>query len=184
MTLSIAHLGPAGTYAESAAIACAKWLEQTTGTVSELHPYPSIAQTIRAAAEGITQLAVVPVENSIEGSVTVTLDTLWQTHQLQVQQAIVLPIAHALLSHAEALDTIQVIYSHPQALAQCQEWLEKYLPSASLIPTSSTTEALQHLSTNPLIGAIASQRAAQLYGIPSLAIPSMIVLTTALAFGC
>ncbi|HEY9639616.1 MAG TPA: prephenate dehydratase [Coleofasciculaceae cyanobacterium] len=171
MTISIAYLGPAGTYSESAAIACAQWLQQSTGSTFELHPYSSIAQTIRAAAEGMSQLAVVPVENSIEGSVTVTLDMLWQLNQLQIQQAIVLPIAHALLSHAATLDTIQTVYAHPQALAQCQEWLEKYLPTASRVAASSNTEALQHLKDNPMAAAIASQRAGQLYEVPTLSYP-------------
>lgn len=171
MTVSIAHLGPAGTYAESAAIACAKQLEQTTGEEIALHPCPSIAQTLKAVASGHTDFAVVPVENSIEGSVTVTLDTLWQLDNLRVQRALVLPISHALLSCAPTLEQIRVVYSHPQALAQCQGWLEKFLPTVQLIPTNSTTEALQHLAEDQAVGAIASQRAAQLYNLPTLAHP-------------
>ncbi|MBD3882329.1 prephenate dehydratase [Phormidium tenue FACHB-886] len=171
MPISIAHLGPSGTYTEAAALACANWLYQKTGQPSVLSPYASIAQTIRAAAEGKAQLAVVPVENSIEGSVTITLDTLWQLDRLQVQQAIVLPIAHALLSYAEAIDQIQKVYSHPQALAQCQVWLANALPSAQPIAMSSTTEALQHLKDDPTAAAISSLRAANLYQIPILAHP-------------
>ncbi|MBW4657243.1 MAG: prephenate dehydratase [Drouetiella hepatica Uher 2000/2452] len=171
MDISIAHLGPAGTYAESAALAYSTWLEKTTGNSSILHSYASIAQAIRAAAQGETQMAVVPVENSIEGSVTVTLDTLWQLDKLHIQQALILPIAHALLSTAPDLGAIEVVYSHPQALAQCQAWLEQYLPAVPLVPTNSTTEALQYLKTNPQAGAISSQRAAQLYELPILAYP-------------
>jgi prephenate dehydratase len=171
MDISIAYLGPAGTYAESAALACASWLERTSNRPSQLHPYPSIAQALKAAASGITQLAVVPVENSIEGGVTFTLDTLWQLDQLQIQRALVLPISHALIARATTIETIQTIYSHPQALAQCQGWLEQFLPAVQLIPTNSTTEAVQHLEDNPTVGAIASQRAAQLYQLPVLAYP-------------
>ncbi|HEY9625762.1 MAG TPA: prephenate dehydratase [Coleofasciculaceae cyanobacterium] len=171
MEISIAHLGPAGTYAESAALAYAKWLQTATGQVSTLYPYASIAQAIRATADGKADIAVVPVENSIEGSVTVTLDTLWQLDHLHIQQALTLPIAHALLSTATAIDAIEVVYSHPQALAQCQMWLERFLPSVSLVPTNSTTEALQYLRDNPQAGAISSQRAAQLYDLPILAYP-------------
>lgn len=162
---SIAYLGPAGTYAEMAAIDYAAHINQPQPT---LLPYPTIAQALQAVAANNAQLAVVPVENSIEGSVTFTLDTLWQLGQLQIQQALVLPITHGLLSYAEALEKIEVVYSHPQALAQCQDWLEKYLADASLIPTNSTTEAVQFLSNNPKAGAIASQRAAQLYHVPIL----------------
>lgn len=171
MTVLIAHLGPAGTYAESAALACAKQLQQTTEAEIKLYPCPSIAQTLKALASGHANFAVVPVENSIEGSVTVTLDTLWQLDKLRVQRALVLPISHALLSCSPSLDHIQVVYSHPQALAQCQGWLEKFLPTVQLIPTNSTTEALQHLAEDQAIGAIASQRAAQLYNLPTLAHP-------------
>jgi prephenate dehydratase len=122
-------------------------------------------------ADGQAHLAVVPVENSIEGGVTMTLDTVWQLDTLQIQQALVLPIFHALLSQAKTLEGIQTVYSHPQALAQCQEWLGRHLPSAQLIPTNSTTEALQHLDPKGAIAAIASQRAAQLYDVPVLAYP-------------
>jgi len=100
-----------------------------------------------------------------------TLDTLWQQDTLRVQKALVLPISHALLSRANQISDIQVVYSHPQALAQCQIWLENTLPAVQLIPTSSTTEALQHLEDNWTIGAISSQRAAQIYNLPILAHP-------------
>lgn len=169
MTLSIAHLGPAGTYAESAALAYAERLQQLTGKATALHPYPSIVQTLRALANQQADYAVVPVENSIEGSVTVTLDTLWQIDSLWVQLALVLPISHALLSRTRTLEEIQTVYSHPQALAQCQGWLEQFLPLAQLIPANSTTEALQHLDDNQTVAAISSERAAQLYNLPILA---------------
>lgn len=170
MTTHIAHLGPTGTNAEAAALACARLLHDK-GIETQLFPYPSIAQTVRATAQGETHLTVAPVENSIEGSVPITLDTLWQFDRLQIQQALVLPISHALLSRAKNLAEIQTVYSHPQALAQCQEWLEKFLPQVNLVATNSTTEALQHLDDNPQIGAIASQRAAELYQMPILAHP-------------
>lgn len=171
MPISIAYLGPPGTYAEAAALACAAWLTQTQGEAPLLIPYPSIFQTLQATASYQTQLTVVPVENSIEGSVSITLDTLWQLDILRIQQAIVLPISHALLSHAPSIEAIQSVHSHPQALAQCQGWLEKHLPTVKLIPTSSTTEALQHLDQNISVGAIASKRAAHLYRLPILAHP-------------
>ena len=169
MTISIAHLGPNGTYAEQAALAYVNWVRQETGQEAILCPYPSIAQTVRAVDQGEVDLAVVPVENSIEGSVAVTLDTLWQLDKLQIQLALVLPIAHALLSHAQSLESIQTVYSHPQALAQCQGWLEQFLPNVQLIATNSTTEALQQLEHDSTISAIASLRASQLYNLPILA---------------
>jgi prephenate dehydratase len=171
MTLSIAHLGPSGTHAETAAIVYADWFWKETGETLSLCPYPSIAQTLLAVTQGQVDLAIVPVENSVEGSVTFTLDTLWRLDKLQIQQGLVLPIVHALISQASSLEAIQTIYSHPQALAQCQEWLDKFLPQSQLISTNSTTEALQHLEANSASGAIASPRAAQLYQLPMLACP-------------
>lgn len=166
--VSIAHLGPSGTYAEQAAMAYANTLDQQAQKAL-LCPYPSIAQTLKAVAQAQADLAVVPVENSIEGTVAITLDMLWQLDTLQIQQALVLPIVHALLSHAPNLETIRTVYSHPQALAQCQGWLEQFVPQAQLIPANSTTEALKHLETNRTTAAISSLRAAQLYQIPALA---------------
>ena len=169
MPISIAHLGPPGTYAEAAALAYVGALEKEMSSESVLCPYPSIAQTLHSVAQGQAHLAVVPVENSIEGSVAITLDMLWQLDKLQIQQSLVLPIRHALLSRASTIEAIQTVYSHPQALAQCQGWLEKFLPSAQLVPTNSTTEALQYLDKDYTAGVITSQRAAQLYNLPILA---------------
>ncbi|MBD2202954.1 prephenate dehydratase [Calothrix sp. FACHB-1219] len=169
MTLSIAHLGPPGTYAEQAAVIYANWLKQTTGIEATLCPYPSIAQSLQAVAQGNTQLAVVPVENSIEGSVTMTMDALWMLDSLRIQLALILPITHTLISCATSLDEIKTVYSHPQALAQCQGWLEQFLPNVQLIPSNSTTEALKLLKEDTTSAAIASMRAAELYNLPTLA---------------
>jgi prephenate dehydratase len=171
MTISIAHLGPPGTYAEAAALLYSTWLTGQTQQETTLCPYPSIAQTIEATTEGQVDLAVVPVENSIEGSVTTTLDTLWRCDTLQIQQALVLPISHAFITRAKTIAVVKTVYSHPQALAQCHQWLEKFLPEAQIIPTNSTTEALQYLDADLAAGAIASERAAQLYNLPVLACP-------------
>lgn len=168
MTISIAHLGPTGTYAEAAALGYVNHLA-IQGKEALLCPYPSIAQTLHSIVNQQADLAVVPVENSIEGSVTVTLDTFWQLDSLQIQQGLVLPVSHTLLSHGSSLDGIQIVYSHPQALGQCQRWIERFLPSVQLIPTNSTTEALQYLAQDSSAAAIASQRAAQLYNVPILA---------------
>lgn len=171
MTFSIAYLGPPGTYTESAAIACLDWLKQQAGQDAILRPYPSIGQTLEAVNLREAQMAVVPMENSIEGSVTVTLDNLWQLDTLRIQHALVMPISHALLSRTENWEAIRVVYSHPQALAQCQKWLDKFLPKAQPIALNSTTEALQYLDGDSTIAAISSQRAAQLYQLPILACP-------------
>jgi prephenate dehydratase len=168
--LKIAHLGPTGTYAEAAALAYAQ--TELSSTDFCLQPYPNIAQTLIAVAGGEVELAIVPVENSIEGSVTMTADTIWQlTATLQIQQAIVLPIHHALISIAANLSEIETVYSHPQALSQCQEWLQQHLPQAGRISQNSTTAALTTLATLPHAAAISSARAAKLYHLPVLVQP-------------
>ena len=171
MAVSIAHLGPPGTYAEAAALTAAYWHQQKTGQEAILCPYPSIAQTLKAVAQGQAQWAIVPVENSIEGGVTMTLDALWQLDTLNIQQDLILPISHALIARAAHIGAIKTVYSHPQGLAQCQIWLEKFLPLAQLIATNSTTEGLQHLEQDITSAVISSQRAATLYNLPVLACP-------------
>ena len=171
MSFSVAYLGPPGTYAELAALHYINRLPQQGESEALLCPYPTISQALEAVAQSRAQIVVVPVENSTHGSVGITLDTLWQLECLKIQHALVLPIAHALLARAETLADIRTVYSHPQALGQCQEWIAKFLPTAQLIPTNSTTEALQFLDQDASISAIASQRAGKLYDVPILAYP-------------
>ncbi len=168
---TIAHLGPAGTYTEAAALICQAWLQTQPHPLDcQLQPYGSIALTLAALATGAADWAIVPVENSVEGGVTMTMDSLWQFDQLQIHWALVMPIEHALLSRATDLAQIRQVYSHPQALAQCPTWLTTHLSQAERITANSTTEGIQYL-TDPTIAAISSQRAAQLYGEPVLACP-------------
>ncbi len=163
-TTIIAHLGPIGTYAEAVALAYADSIEAST----ILLPCSTIAQTIAAVDQGRANLAVVPVENSIEGSVTMTIDALWQAGPLQIQQAVVLSIEHTLITTAPELSKINTVYSHPQALSQCQGWLGEFLPTAQQVAMNSTTAVLPKLATQPQAAAISSQRAANLYRLPTL----------------
>jgi prephenate dehydratase len=168
MKLSLAYLGPTGTNSETAAIAYADWLAINKQLTATLCPYASIALTLQSVAKGKIDQAIVPVENSIEGSVTIVLDTLWQEENLQIEQELTIPISHGLLSFNPSLEQIKTVYSHPQALAQCQKWLEKFLPEVQLIATSSTTEALKFLKNDFCAAAISAPRAAELYQIPLL----------------
>jgi prephenate dehydratase len=161
----LAHLGPAGTYAETATIAYAQLLTVDTKLVA----HNTIAQAIEAVAADQADLAVVPVENSIEGSVTMTLDALWRLENLQIQQALVLAIEHQLISVAPDINQIETVYSHPQALSQCQEWLGTHLPHAKRVATNSTTEMLAQLAELPQAAGISSPHAAALYNLPILA---------------
>lgn len=169
MTISLAHLGPVGTYSESAALAYGNWLEETQQQSFILCPQPSIASVLNSLADRQVNYGIVPVENSIEGTVNITLDTLWQNKQLKILRGLTIPIVHSLLSYSDRLEKLQTVYSHPQALGQCQTWLSSNLPQVQLIPASSTTEALKLLAEDPTAAAISSARAAQIYQVPVLA---------------
>ncbi len=168
MKLTLAYLGPTGTNSETAALAYSNWLANNQQLTATLCPYPSIAQAMQSVIKGDMDQAVVPIENSIEGSVTVVLDTLWQSTNLQVHQELTLPIAHGLLSFGRSLTQLKTVYSHPQALAQCQKWLENFLPQVQLVPTKSTTEGIKLLKDDLTAAAIASPRASELYQVPLL----------------
>lgn len=168
MKLSLAYLGPTGTNSETAALAYSSWLLNNQQITATLCPYPSIAQAMQSVVKGKINQVVVPIENSIEGSVTVVLDTLWQSTNLQVHHELTLPIAHGLLSYSQSLEKLTTVYSHPQALAQCQKWLENFLPQVQLVPTKSTTEGIKLLEDDLTTAAISSPRAAELYQVPLL----------------
>ena len=168
MNISLAYLGPTGTNSETAALAYSNWLTNYQQQNSTLCPYPSLALALQSVARGKIEKAVVPIENSLEGSVTVVLDALWRTNNLQVHQELTIPIFHGLLSYATSLVEIKTVYSHPQALAQCQKWLENFLPQAQLIPTKSTTEGIKMLTNDRSAAAISAPRAAELYQVPLL----------------
>ncbi|MEM7593581.1 MAG: prephenate dehydratase [Cyanobacteria bacterium P01_A01_bin.83] len=168
MKLTLAYLGPTGTNSETAALTYSKWLNENHNSTATLCPLPSIAMAIQSVAVGKIDQAIVPIENSIEGSVTVVLDALWRSTNLHVHQELTIPIAHGLLSYAQSLSEITTVYSHPQGLAQCQQWLEKCLPQAQLIPTKSTTEGIKYLQDDLTAATISAPRAAQLYQVPLL----------------
>lgn len=171
MAVSIAHLGPAGTYAEMAAMVFAHSGCLASDIEVSYSPQPTIAQALIQVAEGKANWAVVPVENSVQGSVSMTLDTAWQHPNLNIHQALVLPIDHAFLTNASSLASIKTVYSHPQALAQCQGWLDSHLPQVERVPVNSTARAVQLLAGDQQSGAIASLRAASLYNVPIMEHP-------------
>ncbi|MGB3298734.1 MAG: prephenate dehydratase [Phormidesmis sp.] len=168
MSVSIAHLGPKGTFSEFAA---ATYADSLGTQDTELRAYSTIAQVINATAQKQADVCVVPIENSIGGGVTFTLDTLWEIEALQIQQAFTLPVQHALISKAKRLSDIKTVYSHPQALSQCREWLAANLPDVSLVSASSTAEPLPHVQENLAAGAIASSWGAKIYDLPIMAHP-------------
>ncbi len=165
--MRLAFLGPVGTYGEQAA----QRLAVLAGfTAPELLPQQGIRAVIQAVAGGDCEAAVVPVENSVEGGVTACLDALWEHRQLTVDRALVLPIRHALVGGGP-MEAISEVLSHPQALAQCSQWLADHLPTALQLPTSSTAEAARMVRGSRFRAAIASREAAAEQGLEVLAYP-------------
>ncbi len=165
--MRLAFLGPAGTYGEQAAerlAALEGWAEP------ELLPQVGIRAVVQALAQGRCDGAVVPVENSVEGGVTTCLDALWEHPDLRVARALVLPIRHALLGSGPIAGISEVL-SHPQALAQCSQWLGDNLPRALQLPTTSTAEAARMVAGSAFRGAIASLPAAREHRLEVLAYP-------------
>ena len=183
----IAFLGPSGTYAETAChqLTQAQGLQDHTprSGLSIQH----VLHQLKAnhGGDGTVAAAVVPVENSVQGGVTATLDTLrsmgapccppdspnpYGPQGLEIVRGLVLPIRHALLGNGRMGDISEVI-SHPQALGQCSTWLSNHLPQALQLPTTSTAEAARMVKGSRFRGAIASLDAAKEQGLSVLAYP-------------
>jgi prephenate dehydratase len=162
MFANIAYLGPVGTFSEEAAERFADIL----GEECRLTPYTTITACADAAEDGVVQYAVVPLENSLEGSVHETLDILTTGLQLMIVAELVLVIDHALLVVPEHTGSISKVYSHPQALAQCRNYLRRHLPGAQLLPLLSTADAAAFVAREGTgIAAIGSISAAKQYGL-------------------
>ena len=150
--VAVAYLGPAGTFSEQAAL-------QFFGTSIEHVPCISFDEVFRATAAGSASYGVVPVENSTEGVVSRSLDLLLNS-PLHIIGEVSLMVRHNLLRLTDSLDKLEVIYAHPQALAQCQGWLTTHLPHVERRAASSNAEGARLATTNPAWGAIAGDRAA------------------------
>ena len=153
----VAYLGPAGTFSEQAAL-------QFFGSSIERMPCGSIDEVFRATAAGAAQYGVVPMENSTEGMVSRSLD-LFLTSPLHVVGETSLLVRHNLLRLSDSLEGIEAVYAHPQALAQCQHWLNTHLPHAERHAASSNAEGARLASTNPAWAGIASERAGTEFGL-------------------
>ncbi len=158
--LPVAYLGPPATFTHQAAAL-------HFGSSAHFDLKQSIPEIFDAVEKGQAEFGVVPVENSSEGSVTLTLDRLIDANLL-ITGEILLEITHHLLSRATELSAIRTVCSHSQALAQCRQWLAVNLPDAASVETSSTAAAAERAASDPTVGAIASELAAQLYGLSIL----------------
>ncbi len=159
----VAYLGPAGTFTEAAALRYAPH--------SKLLPCATVVAVAAAVSSGQAQEGVVAIENSLEGSVTDTLDLLIHESSLFIREELILPIEHCLLAcPGTREEDIRVIYSHPQALAQCRDYLESRFPQASAVAAMSTSAAAEQAQRSKEgAAAIGTLRAAELYGLSVLA---------------
>jgi chorismate mutase / prephenate dehydratase len=159
--IRVAYLGPAGTFSEQAAL-------DFFGASIEHVPCVSIDEVFRATAAGSASYGVVPIENSSEGVVSRSLDLLLHT-PLHIVGECSLLVRHNLLRLSNSLDGITAIHAHPQALAQCQGWLNSNLPDVERHAASSNAEGARLASINPSWAAIASTRAATQFGLHAAA---------------
>jgi chorismate mutase/prephenate dehydratase len=155
--ITVAYFGPEASFTHLAALS-------HFGTSTRFYPQANVFRVFDEVERGRVQWGVVPVENSLEGSVNLTLDRLILT-PLKIRAEIFLKISHCLLSKGERLEAISKVYSHPQAFAQCQAWLRANLPHGSLIEMESTASAAQAVLGEKRSAAIASRLAASTYGL-------------------
>ncbi|HEV2786022.1 MAG TPA: prephenate dehydratase [Solirubrobacteraceae bacterium] len=164
--MRLGYLGPAGTFSEEAA----RTAPDADG--AELVGLPTVRDTILAVHDGDVDRAIVPIENSVEGPVGVTLDTLAEDgNDVTIVGELVLAVSQHLIAGSELeLAAIERVMSHPQAISQCARFLRDKLPRALVEPTTSTAEAARIVAaqTAPW-AAIATRRAAELYGATVLA---------------
>lgn len=158
--LLIAYLGPEGTYTEQAA-------RKNFGSSLDYLPLGSIADVFVAVEKGEADYGVIPIENSTGGAVTHSLDMLAET-DLKIINQVYLPIDHCLISNSP-LEEIREVHSKDQALLQCRQWLARHLPKATLVEVDSTALAVQKAGSEPGIAAVASEIAADRYGVPVVA---------------
>ncbi|MDH5526264.1 MAG: prephenate dehydratase [Nitrospirota bacterium] len=159
--IRVAYLGPFATFTHQAALGY-------FGSSCHFQPRGSIRDVLAAVEKGDAAYCVVPVENSTEGSVTVTLDLVADT-DLNVCGEVVNRIHHCLLTRSESLSDVTVIYSHPQPLAQCRGWLEQHMPGVRCVETASTARAAERAAGESTSAAIASALAGEVYGLKALA---------------
>ncbi|MEA5097159.1 MAG: prephenate dehydratase [Burkholderiaceae bacterium] len=153
--VTVAYLGPAGTYSEQA-------VYQHFGSAIEALPCASIDEVFRAAEAGTADFGVVPIENSTEGAINRTLDLLLQT-PLTISGELSIPVHHCLMTKSGTMDGIRSICAHAQALAQCQVWLTQHYPTIERHAVASNSEAARMAADDSSVAAVASEMAGEKY---------------------
>ncbi|HEM5123387.1 TPA: prephenate dehydratase [Streptococcus suis] len=160
--MQVAYLGPRGSFTHQVA--------QQAFPTEDLQAFETITEVIKAYETGEVTYSVIPVENSIEGSVHETIDYLFHQAEIHAVAEIVQPIAQQLLA-TSADKAVEVIYSHPQAIAQGKKYIQEHFPQARIEITASTAYAARFVAEHPEqpFAAIAPQAAAVEYGLEVIA---------------
>ena len=167
-------LGPAGTHSEAAALWLRGQLREAAGPdepARKLVPYPDIDDVLYAVGQGEVDSGFVPVENSLEGSIRVTLDVLAHADRLAVAREVIWPVHNELMARCTA-DDVRKIYSHAQPISQCRDYLAEHFPQAEIVKVASTARAATiaaEARPEDGIAAICTARAGELYGLQQLA---------------
>jgi chorismate mutase/prephenate dehydratase len=157
---SVAYMGPPGTFSHIAA-------RNAFGLAARYLDFPTIGNVIDQVARGNVTYGVVPIENSTEGGVTTTLDTLVEA-EVMIRAELVIEVAVCLIGREQDLSKIRRVHSHPQPLAQCRLFLARTLPNAEIVSSASTTAAIHEAALDDTAAALGSRLAAELYGLPVL----------------
>jgi chorismate mutase/prephenate dehydratase len=153
--VTVAYLGPSGTFSEQAVF-------QQFGSAIETLPCVSIDEVFRATEAGTADFGVVPVENSSEGAINRTLDLMLGTTTV-ISGEISIPVHHSLMTKTGSMDGVKVVCAHSQALAQCQAWLNLHHPGIERRAVASNAEAAVLASQDETVAAIASEMAGEQY---------------------
>ena len=160
--LRVAYLGPAGTFSEQA-------MRRHFGAGVEGMPCATIDEVFRSTEAEASDFGVVPVENSTEGAVNRSLDLLL-TSPLVISSEVTVPVRHILMAQSAKTDGISKVCAHPQALAQCTNWLNRNHPHLERVPVSSNAEGARMAAADPGIAAIAGDLALELYRLQAIAL--------------
>ena len=160
-TVDVGYLGPEGTFSHLAAV-------KRFGHLAKLIPLPTIDEIFHAVAHQRIRFGIIPVENSIEGSVTSTLDS-FKTYNVKILSEINLPITLNLVNYSGSAGDIKEVISHPQPLAQCQGWLRSHLQEIPTRPVESTAAAADMAQKNHHLAAVASDLAIKTYDLQVVA---------------
>ena len=160
-------LGPVGTHSEAAA----RYLMEWQSLDREIVCFGDIGECLHAVEMGVVDAAFVPVENSLEGAIAVTLDALARSDTLRVRREVIWPVHNYLMARAKDAE-IRVVYSHAQPIAQCRDFLLQHYPQAELIKTASTARAAEIVGVSLAdagAAAICTRRAGALNGLVEIA---------------